>query len=140
MFHHHFSKINVLIDQILEEYINIAVVGLSNAKMKPSFQVAQYLQRVGYKIYPINPKYSEILGEKCYPSLHAVKDAIEIVDIFRKSEFVTPIVREAIDIGAKVIWMQLGIVNREASKLALKAGLQVIMDRCIKIEHKNLNL
>ena len=140
MFHHHFPKINALIDQILEKYINIAVVGISDSKMKPSYQVAQYLQEVGYIIYPINPKYSEILGKKCYPSLHAVKDTIEIVDIFRKSEFVTPIVREAIDIGAKVIWMQLGIVNKEASNLALKAGLQVIMDHCIKIEHKNLNL
>ena len=127
-----------MIEQIIQSSKTIAVVGLSADPGKASHQVAAYLQRSGYTIYPVNPNYEEVLDRRCYANLNAIPDAIDIVNIFRPSEFITPIVQEAIKIGAKVIWMQLGIINEEAAQIARAAGLQVIMNRCLKIEHGRL--
>jgi predicted CoA-binding protein len=129
------ENINTTIERILKESKTIAVVGLSAEPSKPSYQVASYLQRAGYVIYPVNPKYDEVLGRSCYPSLSEIPETIDIVDIYRRPVYVLPVVEESIKIGAKVIWMQLGIENEEAARLAGKAGLQVIMNRCLKIEH-----
>jgi hypothetical protein len=126
------------IRRLLKKYRNIAIVGLSPKANRPSHQVAVYLLAAGYNIVPVNPGQPEILGQKCYPDLEAIPGPIEIVDIFRRAEDVLPIVRSAIKVGARVIWMQQGIVNQEAAGLAEKAGLTVIMDRCLKIEHHNL--
>ena len=122
----------------LQRYRNIAVVGLSPKESRPSNQVAHYLIAAGYNVIPVNPGQDELLGRKCYPDLESIPELVEIVDIFRRSEEVLPIVRSAIRIGAKVVWMQLGIINAEAAVEAKKAGLSVIMDRCIKIDHQNL--
>ena len=126
------------IETILSTVQNIAVVGLSDAPEKPSYRVANYLVSAGYQIYPVNPKYDSILGFKCYPNLKDIKDRIDIVDIFRRPEQILPIVEEAIEIKSSVVWMQLGIINEEAAQLSRKAGLKVIMNRCIKIEHQRL--
>ena len=131
------------IDELLAMH-TIAVVGLSKDPAKPSHDVAKYLQSRGYRIVPINPMVEEVLGEKSYPSLLSLPDdlkrKIEVVDIFRRSEDVPPIVAEAIKLHQsfghpKAIWMQLGIVNEASAQQARDAGLQVVMDRCMKIEH-----
>lgn len=124
--------------RVLENYRAIAVVGLSNNPDRDSFMVARYMMKHGYKIVPVNPKYDEILGEKSYASLKDIPFQIDIVDIFRKPEAVPEIVENAIEIGAKVVWMQLGIVNNSASDRAREAGLEVIMSKCMKIEHERL--
>ena len=129
------ESINTTIKQILRDSKVIAVVGLSADPGKASYQVAAYLQRVGYLIHPVNPKYDEILGRTCYEALSDIPDPIDIVDIFRQPEYILPVVQESVKVGAKVIWMQLGIENDEAAGLALAAGLQVVMNRCLKIEH-----
>lgn len=121
---------------ILKMYNSIAVVGLSDKSSRPSNQVASYLIYAGYKIYPVNPNHEEIFGLKCYPDLKSIPAKIDIVDIFRRPEFVLPIIEESIKIGAKTIWMQLGVINHEAAKKAKSFGLKVIMNRCIKIEHR----
>ncbi len=123
------------IAEILKKYRVVAVVGLSEDPSRPSHQVAHYLQQHGYRIVPINPACIEILGEKCYPSLKDVPFPVEVVDIFRKAEAIPAIVAEALEVGAKVVWMQLGLVEIESAQNAKKAGLQVVMDRCMKIEH-----
>jgi len=125
------------IGRILKEYRNIAVVGMSPKANRPSNQVASYLIAVGYHVIPVNPGQSEILGLTCYPDLTAVPEPVEIVDIFRRAEEVGPIVEQAIEIGAKVVWMQEGIVNEPAAARARAAGLKVVMDRCLKVEHGN---
>lgn len=114
---------------------NIAVVGLSPKPDRPSHQVAAYLQLSGYTIIPVNPGQKSILGETCYPDLHAIPESVDVVDIFRRPDQVEPVVRAAIAIGAKVVWMQEGIVHEEAARLAEAAGLTVIMDRCMKMDH-----
>lgn len=128
-------------------YKTIAIVGLSRDPNKDSYKVAEYLKANGYRIIPINPFADEILGEKCYKSLldipEEVQRAIEVVDIFRPSQDVPPIVEQVIQLKQRhgkphVVWMQLGITNDEAAKLAEKAGLEVIMDRCMMIEHKRM--
>ena len=124
------------VDRILSRYNRVAVIGLSNNHEKPSYQVAQYLKVHGFKIYPVNPGYEHILGEPCYPSLLDIPHTIEIVDIFRKPSAVPEIVEDAIRCGARVIWMQAGIVNNEAAKMARDAGLQVVMSKCMMVEHK----
>ena len=124
--------------EILERYRSIAIVGLSGNPDKPSYTVGSYLKDQGYKIIPVNPGEQEILGEKSYPDLISIPDIVEIVDIFRKPEDVPAIVREAVDIGAKAVWMQEGIINEEAADYAGKAGLDVIMDRCMRKEHIKL--
>jgi predicted CoA-binding protein len=121
--------------QILERYHRIAVVGLSPKPERPSNFVSVYMADQGYEIFPVNPGHIEILGRKCYPSLRGVPPPIEIVDIFRDPKAVPAIVDEAIECGAKVIWMQVGIEHKDAARKAEQAGLQVVMDRCIKVEH-----
>ena len=118
----------------------IAVVGLSSKRYRPSFGVAEYMQRAGYRIIPVNPHETEVLGEKCYPSLEAIPEPVDIVDIFRRSEFVPEIVAAAIQIGAHVIWMQEGVVHEEAANAARAAGLAVVMDRCILKDHRRMTI
>jgi len=126
---------NVILRKILSDHNNIAVVGLSPKAGRPSHQVAAYLKQAGYRIIPVNPGQQEILGEVCYPDLLSVPCPVDVVDVFRRADQIEPIVRDAVAIGAKVIWMQQGIVNIKAAKIAEQAGLTVVMDRCIKIEH-----
>ncbi len=114
------------------------MVGLSSKRYRPSYGVAEYMQRAGYRIIPVNPQETEVLGEKCYPDLDAVPEAIDIVDIFRRSEFVPDIVEAAIRKGAKAIWMQEDVVHEDAARRAAEAGLDVVMDRCILKEHRRL--
>jgi len=123
------------IEEIFETSKTIAVVGLSNRKFRPSYGVAEYLKFAGYRIIPVNPQVSEVLGEKCYAQLEDIPEKVDIVDIFRRSEFVPEIVDAAIRIGARAVWMQEGVVNPEAAEKARKAGLFVAMDVCIFKEH-----
>jgi uncharacterized protein len=121
--------------RILERYRNIAIVGLSSNPFRPSHFAAIYLRAEGYNVVPVNPREQEILGLRSYASLRDVPPPVEIVDIFREPAAVPAIVEEAIAVGAKVIWMQLGVVHPEAARRAREAGLAVVMDRCVKIEH-----
>ncbi len=123
------------IKQILENNQVIAVVGLSPKPERASHQVAQYLQDHGYRIVPVRPKADEILGEKAFASLKDIPFPVDIVDIFRQVEAIPGIVDEAIDIGAKVVWMQLGLAENQSACRAREAGLQVVMNKCMKIEH-----
>ena len=124
--------------RILADHKTIAVVGLSADWFRPSYFAAKYMQAHGYRIIPVNPKYAEILGEKCYRSLMEIPLQVDLVDCFRKAEDILPIARDAIAIGAKVLWQQLGVANFEADALARAAGLTSVMDRCVKIEHARL--
>lgn len=126
------------ISELLNKTRTIAVVGLSDKPDRDSYKVAQYMQRQGYKIIPVNPKVKNILGEKSYPDLKSVPEPVDIVNIFRRSEYVPPIVEETLDISPLAIWMQLGIVNEEAAKKAEKKGIPVIMNKCIMVEHQRL--
>jgi predicted CoA-binding protein len=121
-------------------YKNIAVVGISDNPERPSYDVASFLEAHGYNIIPVNPTLTEWKGKKCYPDLKSIPVKVDIVDIFRRPEAVPPVVDEAIAIKAKVVWMQLGIVNEEAAVKARAAGIEVVMDRCMKIEYKRLKL
>jgi predicted CoA-binding protein len=123
------------IRELLATARTIAVVGLSTEKTKASNMVASYLQDEGFRIIPVHPKASEILGEKCYPTLRDIPDKVDIVDIFRPASEVPGIVEEAIAIGARAVWMQLRIINLSAADTALAAGLAAIADKCIKMEH-----
>lgn len=120
----------------------IAVVGLSTAPDRPSFRVAQYLQQHGYRIVPVNPRYAaagqSILGEPCYASLTDIPFAVDMVDVFRRTEEVLPIAEQAVQIGAKCLWQQIGVENHEADQLVRKAGLDSVMNLCVKIEHARL--
>ncbi|HBG04038.1 MAG: CoA-binding protein [Geobacteraceae bacterium GWC2_58_44] len=128
------------IKEMLTKYRNIAVVGLSPDPAKPSHGVAAYLKRSGFRIIPVNPACrQEILGERCYPSLAEIPGEVDIVDVFRRSEFLPEIAEEAIAKGAKVLWMQEGVVNEAAAAKAEAAGLDVVMDRCILKEHSRLS-
>ncbi len=131
----HPSGIGDPITEILKSSKTIAVVGLSNRKFRPSYGVAEYLQKAGYRIIPVNPQESEVLGEKSYARLENVPEKIDIVDIFRRSEFVPEIVDAAIRIGARAVWMQEGVIHDEAAEAARKAGLVVVMDHCMLKEH-----
>lgn len=126
------------IGKILKESRTVAIVGLSDKPERPSYDVATYLQAHGYRVIPVNPNITEWKGVKAYARLSDLEEKVDIVDIFRRSEDVLPIVQEAIAIGAKTVWMQLGVVDEEAAKLAVKAGMNVVMDRCMKIEHANM--
>jgi predicted CoA-binding protein len=123
---------------ILENAHAIAVVGLSSSPGKASHRVAVYLKHAGYHLIPVNPFSQEILGEKSYSDLEAIPEPIDVVQIFRPSEQVTPFVKQAVRIKAKVVWMQLGIINESAAEIARAAGLKVVMDRCMKVEHRRL--
>ncbi|MGH9741596.1 MAG: CoA-binding protein [Candidatus Acidiferrum sp.] len=122
--------------EILRKYKTIAVVGLSSNPARPSHEVSKYMQSAGYKIIPVNPNETEVLGEKSYARLEDVPEEIEIVDIFRRTEDVPPVVDGAVKIGAKVVWMQLGIENAEAAERARAAGLIVVEDACVLVEHR----
>jgi len=124
--------------RILAQSRTIAVVGLSANWYRPSFFAAKYMQDHGYRIVPVNPTYEEVLGERCYPTLAAIPGPVDMVDCFRKSGEIPALAREAVAKGAKVLWMQLGIRNDEAAKLASDAGLDVVINRCVKIEHARL--
>ena len=126
------------IRRILRQYKTIAVVGLSDKWHRPSRFAAKYMKAHGYNIIPVNPSQKEIMGEICYSSLLDIPVPVDIVDIFRHPKQVPPIVEDAIKIGAKVVWMQLGVINEEAAQRARDAGLEVVMDRCVKIEHGRL--
>jgi predicted CoA-binding protein len=128
----------MLEDKILTDYRTVAVVGASPNPERPSYGVASYLAKNGYQVIPVNPNDGEILGEKCYPDLASIPENIEVVDIFRRSEDVMPIVDEAIKIGAKAVWMQEGVINEEAAAKARDAGLLVVMDKCMLKEHSRL--
>jgi predicted CoA-binding protein len=129
---------NETIKKILSNYKTIAVVGLSDKPERPSFRVAKYLKENGYKIIPVNPNVEEVLGEKNYPDLASIPFEVEVVDIFRRSEEVLLIVKDAIKIGAKAIWMQEGVVNLDAKNLAEKSGLLVVMNACMLKEHMKI--
>lgn len=124
-----------LVKEVLRSARTIAVVGFSPKENRPSNMVGRYLIEAGFHVIPVNPGHGEICGLKCYPDLASIPEPVDVVDIFRRSEEVLPVVAEAIAIKAKVIWMQQGIINQEAADLAEKAGLIVIMDRCIKVDH-----
>lgn len=126
------------IAKIFKEYKTIAVVGLSNNPARPSYDVAQYLQRQGLKIVPVNPTITEALGEKAYPDLESIPGPIDVVDIFRNPDAVPEIVEQAIAKHAKVVWMQPGAENMQAAERAMQAGLEVIMGVCMKQEHRAL--
>jgi predicted CoA-binding protein len=129
------------IKKILSDVKSVAVVGISPKQDRPSYVVASYLKSQGYRMIPVRPDGEEILGEKVYRRLTDIPEEIgvDVVDIFRKSEDVPPVVEEAIQRGAKVVWMQEGVIHKDAAEKAEKAGLKVVMDRCIKKEHQRLN-
>jgi len=124
--------------RILARSRTLAVVGLSAQWYRPSYFAAKYMQDHGYRIIPVNPRYDEVLGEKCFPDLRSIPEPVDLVDCFRKPGDIPPLADEAIAIGAKVLWMQLGIVNEAAARLASAAGLDVVMNRCVKIEHARI--
>jgi uncharacterized protein len=123
---------------ILKNSKTIAVVGVSHKEARDSNMVFRYLRDHGYRVIPVNPKYKEVLGEACYPDLKSIPEHVDIVDIFRNVEAIPGIVDEAIEVGANVVWMQLGLAHDESAAKAKSAGLQVVMNRCIKIEHRCL--
>jgi hypothetical protein len=128
--------------RILRDCRTIAVVGLSAEWHRPSYFAAKYMQQHGYRIVPVNPRYAEgageVLGERCYASLADIPFKVDMVDVFRRTSDVMPIAEQAIAIGAKCLWQQIGVLNQEAADLAAAAGLDVVMDRCVKIEHARL--
>ena len=124
--------------RILSQSRVIAVVGLSADWFRPSYFAAKYLQEHGYTVIPVNPRYPEVLGQKCYRSLREIPGKVDLVDCFRKTEDIPPIAEDAIAIGAKVLWQQLGVKNEAAAARARGAGLDAVMDRCVKIEHGRL--
>ncbi|MDP5273313.1 CoA-binding protein [Chengkuizengella axinellae] len=127
------------IKEILRQTETIAVVGLSDKPDRTSHMVSAAMQQKGYRIIPVNPNADEILGEKSYPTLKDIPEPVDIVNVFRRSEYTPPIAKEAVDIGAKVFWLQLGIVSEEAAQIVIDGGLKAIMDRCIKVEDSILN-
>ncbi|GAF66624.1 CoA-binding protein [Alkalihalobacillus trypoxylicola] len=126
---------NEQIKEILHQYKNVAVVGLSDNPERTSYMVSQAMQKAGYKIIPVNPNVSEVLEEKAYSSLSEVKEKVDIVNVFRRSEFLPSIAKEAVSIEAPVFWAQLGVVDEEAAAYLLENKVKTVMDRCIKVEH-----
>ena len=124
--------------RVLHETRTLAVVGLSADWFRPSNFAAKYMQEHGYRVIPVNPRYQEILGEKCYPDLRSIPEPVDMVDVFRKPADCLPIAEDAVAIGARFLWLQIGVINQEAQALAESAGLTVIMDRCVKIEYARL--
>jgi predicted CoA-binding protein len=135
-----FTLIDQAISNILTQSRVIAVVGHSDKPSRTSYQIAQFLSTIGYQVYAVNPTVTEIDNQPCYPNLKTVPKPIDIVNIFRRSEFLADIVTEAIAVNAKTLWTQLGIIDLAAARIAQNAGLNVVMDRCIKIEFNRLNL
>jgi len=128
----------VTLRRVLRENRTIAVVGLSADWFRPSYFAAKYMQSHGYRIVPVNPKYAEILGEKSYPDLKSIPFPVDLVDVFRKPQDVVPIAEDAVAIGARALWLQIGVINDDAREIAEQAGLTVVMDRCVKIEYARL--
>ena len=127
------------IKHLLEESRNVAVVGLSDKPYRTSHAIARILQRFGYKIFPVNPKLKgPVLGEEPYATVEEIPERVDIVNVFRRSEKVSPVARDAVAAGAKVLWMQMGVINEEAAKYAEEHGLIVVMDRCIKVDYASL--
>ncbi len=124
--------------RILNDYKRVAMVGLSADWSRPSNFAAKYLLDHGFEVIPVNPKYDEILGQKCYADLRDIPTPVDIVDLFQRVDRIPPFVDQAIEIGARVVWMQLGIIHEEAAQKARDAGLEVVMDRCMKIEYARL--
>ncbi len=124
--------------RVLKDNHAIAIVGLSADWYRPSYFAAKYMQEHGFRIIPVNPKYTEILGEKCYPDLKSIPEKVDMVDVFRKSADCAPIAKEAVAIGAKVLWLQLGVENDEAKAIAESGGLEFVQNRCVKIEYARL--
>jgi len=124
--------------RILKENRVLAVVGLSASWHRPSYFAAKYMLEHGYRVIPVNPQYQEVLGQKCYASLRDIPEKVDLVDVFRKTADVMPVAEDAIAIGARVLWQQLGVRNEEAAAKARAAGLETVMDRCVKIEHGRL--
>ena len=124
--------------RILRDSRTIAVVGLSPEWHRPSHFAAAYLQQQGYRVIPVNPRCKEILGERCYPDLLEVPESIDLVDVFRRTADVLPIAQQAVQIKARCLWQQIGVVNVEADRLAREAGMDSVMDRCVKIEHARI--
>ncbi len=120
---------------ILTTYSRVAMVGVSGNPTRASYRALVHMKSKGYTVYPVNPSYDEILGLKCYKSLLDITEPVDIVDIFRRADTVLPLIGEAVEIGAKVFWMQIGVINEDAARQAAAAGLEVVMDRCVKIEH-----
>ncbi len=124
------------IKNLLEESRNVAVVGLSDKPYRTSHAIARALQNVGYRIFPVNPNLKgPVLGEEPYATVEEIPERVDIVNVFRRSEKVSPVARDAVAAGAKVLWMQMGVINEEAAKYAEEHGLTVVMDRCIKVDH-----
>jgi uncharacterized protein len=124
--------------RILRTCRTVAVVGLSNEWHRPSYFVAKYLLQHGYRVIPVNPRYQEVLGQRCYPSLDAIDEKVDMVDVFRRSADVLPIAQQAVAVGAQCLWQQIGVMNEQADQLARDAGLDSVMNRCVKIEHARL--
>lgn len=124
--------------RVLKTCRTLAVVGLSAEWHRPSYFAAKYMQEHGYRVVPVNPRYAQILGERCYPSLEEIPHPVDLVDVFRRTEDVLPIAHQAVAIGAKCLWQQIGVKNLEADALVRAAGLESVMDRCVKIEHARL--
>jgi uncharacterized protein len=124
-----------VIQSIIYRARTIAIVGLSPSPLRPSYFVGYYLARHGYRIVPVNPKEDEILGETCYPSLRAIPFPVDVVDVFRAPPAVPEIAKEAVEIGAKALWLQFDVISPEGAAIASRGGLQVVMDRCLKVEH-----
>ncbi len=122
-------------EQILRNNHTVAVVGASPDAERPSYRVFSYLKEQGYRVIPVNPRFTQILGEISYPDLASIPEKVDVVDIFRRAEEVSDVVEQAISIGAKVVWMQLGVINEAAASRAKGAGLQVVMDKCMRKEH-----
>lgn len=126
------------LQQLLTETKTIAVIGASPKPWRDSGSISEYLNRRGYTVFPVNPRYDDVLGMKCYHDLKSIPEKIDLVDIFRNPDEVGPVIDDAIAVGAKAVWMQLGVVNEKAAAKAEKAGLKVVMDRCIAVEHRTL--
>ncbi len=124
--------------RILKQSRTIAVVGLSANWYRPSYFAAKYMMEHGYRVIPVNPQYTEVLGQKCYASLRDIPEKVDIVDCFQKTDRILPLADDAIAIGARVLWQQIGVINEEADRKARAAGLDSVMDRCVKIEHGRL--
>ena len=124
--------------QALSQHKRIAVVGLSDKPHRASYGVAQYLKNHGYEIFPVNPQAEEVMGLRSYPDLASVPGPVDIVDVFRRSEFTPAIAREAVAIGARMLWLQLGLINEEAAEIARQANMMVVQDACLKVEHSRL--
>jgi uncharacterized protein len=126
------------IRKLLVEARSIAVVGASSKPARPSFDIFRYLMRAGYRVFPVNPAERDVLGQRAYPSLADLPEMVDIVDVFRRAEYTPDIARDAVAHGAKVLWLQLGVTNDEAARIATEGGLTVVMNACIKVDHRQL--